>query len=127
MIHPETWASFDNLNGLNDLRRGEPLQVAPTASTRTVLTTETSANVPQHFVKLHYPRRISRLNRRLRRKNIRSSKESAVRGRVAEAFHRNFPDADVFLPGDTTYYFSNERLPGNEFRLVDTKRAPEWR
>src|SRR5262245_24011467 len=60
MIHPETWASFDNLNGLNDLRRGEPLQVAPTASTRTVLTTETPANVPRHFVKLHYPRRISR-------------------------------------------------------------------
>jgi hypothetical protein len=56
-----------------------------------------------------------------------SAKEAAVRGRVAEAFHRNFPDADVFLPGDTTYYFSNELLPGNEFRLVDTKRAPEWR
>jgi hypothetical protein len=46
---------------------------------------------------------------------------------VAEAFHRNFPDADVFFPGDTTYYFSNELLPGNEFRMVDTKRAPEWR
>jgi hypothetical protein len=320
MIHPETWASFDNLNGLNALRRGDPLQVAPTASTRTVLTTETPANVPRHFVKLHYPRRISRFNRRLRLKNIRNSveathdlahvrfdkfaylpdslgftygnggnpwgflvregtprpfrgarflvpyfalyggdlqhpedrpllvqmierlgaepqsfvideimipvldcwakvvrergilleshaqnlllevdpdfrprrvvhrdydvwvdtearkqaglevmgasigtdtpypreqhyslvydhfigrelfdfllgiltrfysaKESAVRGRVAEAFHRNFPDADVFFPGDTTYYFSNELLPGNEFRLVDTKRAPEWR
>jgi hypothetical protein len=56
-----------------------------------------------------------------------SAKESAVRGRVAEAFHRNFPDADVFLPADTTYYFSNELLPGNDFRLVDTKRAPEWR
>ena len=56
-----------------------------------------------------------------------SAKESAVRGRVAEAFHRNFPDADVFLHGDTTYYFSNELLPGNEFKLVDTKRAPEWR
>jgi hypothetical protein len=35
--------------------------------------------------------------------------------------------ADDFLPGDTTYYFSNELLPGNEFRLVDTKRGPEWR
>ncbi|HZF41087.1 MAG TPA: short-chain oxidoreductase, partial [Blastocatellia bacterium] len=56
-----------------------------------------------------------------------SAKESAVRGRVAEAFHRNFPDADAFLPGDTTYYFSNELLPGNEFRLVDTMQAPEWR
>jgi hypothetical protein len=322
LIHPETWASsgIDNLDELHALRRGEPLKVAPTASTRTVLTTETPANVPRHFVKLHYPRRISRFNRRLRRKNIRNSveathdlahvkfdkfaylpdslgftygdggapwgflaregtprpyrgarflvpyfalyggdlqhpedrpllvqmierlgaepqsfvideimipvlecwakvvrergilleshaqnllleidpdfrprrvvhrdfdvwvdaearkqaglevlgasigpdtpypreqhyslvydhfigrelfdyllgvltrfysvKESAVRGRVAEAFHRNYPDADVFLPADTTYYFSNELLPGNEFRLVDTKRAPEWR
>jgi hypothetical protein len=322
LIHPETWASsgIDNLDELRALRRGEPLQVAPTASTRTVLTTETPANVPHHFVKLHYPRRISRFNRRLRRKNIRNSieatrdlahvmfdkfaylpdslgfiygdggapwgflvregtprpiqearflipyfalyggdlrhpedrpllvqmierldaepqsfviseimipvldcwakvvrergvlleshaqnllleidsdfrprrvvhrdfdvwvdaevrsraglevmgasigidtnypreqhyslvydhfigrelfdyltgvltrfysaKESAVRRRVAEAFHRNFPDADVFLPRDTTYYFSNELLPGNEFRLVDMKRAPEWR
>jgi hypothetical protein len=322
LIHPETWASsgIDNLDGLHALRRGEPLQVAPTASTRTVLTTETPANVPRHFVKLHYPRRISRFNRRLRRKNIRNSveatrdlahvkfdrfaylpdslgftygdggnpwgflvrertprpfrearflvpyfalyggdlnhpedrpllvqmieqlgaepqsfvideimipvlecwanvvrergilleshaqnllleidsdfrphrvvhrdfdiwsdaearkqaglevldasfgtdtpypreqhyslvydhfigrelfdyllgvltrfysaKESEVRGRLAEAFHRNFPDADVFFPGDTTYYFSNELLPGNEFRLVDTKRGPEWR
>jgi hypothetical protein len=322
LIHPEIWASsgIDNLDDLQALRRGEPLQVAPTASTRTVLTTETPPDVPHHFVKLHYPRRISRFNRRLRRKNIRASveatrdlahvkfdkfaylpdslgfiygdsgdpwgflvregiprpfqearflipcfalyggdlrhpedrpllvqmierlgaepqsfvideimipvldcwakvvrergilleshaqnllleidsdfrprrvvhrdfdvwsdaearkqaglevldasfgadtpypreqsyslvydhfigrelfdyllgiltrfysaKESAVRGRVAEAFHRNFPDADVFLPGDTTYYFSNELLPGNEFRLVDTKRTPEWR
>jgi hypothetical protein len=322
LIHPETWASsgIDNLDELHALQRGEPLQVAPTASTRTVLTTETPLDVPHHFVKLHYPRRISRFIRRLRRKNIRNSvevthdlahvrfdkfayfpeslgftygdgdnrwgflvregtprpfqgtrllvpyfalyggdlrhpedrpllvqmierlgaepqsfvideimipvlecwakvvrergilleshaqnllleidsdfrprrvvhrdfdvwsdaesrkqaglevlaasigtdtsypreqhyslvydhfigrelldyllgiltrfysaRESAVRGRVAEAFHRNFPDADVFLPGDTTYYFSNELLPGNEFRLVDTKRAPEWR
>jgi hypothetical protein len=322
LIHPETWESsgIDNLDGLHALRRGEPLHVAPTASTRTVVTTETPANVPRHFVKLHYPRRISRFNRRLRFKNIRNSveathdlahitldkfaylpdvlgfaygdgadpwgflvregtprpfraarflvpyfslyggdllrpedrpllvqmierlgaepqsfvideimipvldcwakvvrergilleshaqnllleidqdfrprrvvhrdfdvwvdaearkqaglevlgasigpdtpypreqhyslvydhfigrelfdyllgvltrfysaKESVVRGRVAEAFHRNFPDADVFLPGDTTYYFSNELLPGNDFRLVDTKRAPEWR
>jgi hypothetical protein len=322
LIHPETWASsgIDNLDELHALRRGGPLRVAPTASTRTVLTMETPANVPHHFIKLHYPRRISRFNRRLRRKNIRNSveatrdladvrfekfaylpdslgfiygdggapwgflaregtprpfeearflipyfalyggdlrhpedrpllvqmierlgvepqsfviseimipvlecwakvvrergvlleshaqnllleidsdfrprrvvhrdfdvwvdaearkraglevmgasigtdtpypreqhyslvydhfigrelfdyllgvltrfysaKESVVRGRVAEAFHRNFPDADVFLPADTTYYFSNELLPGNEFRLVDTKRAPEWR
>src|SRR5262245_27968179 len=72
---PETLASLgiDNLDELHVLRRGEPLQVAPTASTRTVLTTETPANVPHHFIKLHYPRSISRFNRRLRRKNIRTS------------------------------------------------------
>ena len=36
-------------------------------------------------------------------------------------------DAHDFLPAGTTYYFSNEILPGNEFHLVDTKRVPEWR
>ena len=77
LIHPEIWASsgIDNLEELYSLRRGEPLHVAPTASTRTVLTTETPADVPRHFVKLHYPRRISRFNRRLRQKNIRNSVE----------------------------------------------------
>src|SRR5207237_337181 len=77
LIHPETWTSpgIDHLDELHALRRGEPIHVAPTASTRTVLTTATTANVPHHFIKLHYPRRISRFNRRLRRKNIRNSIE----------------------------------------------------
>src|SRR5215467_11594392 len=67
LIHPEIWASsgIDNLDELHALRRGVPLQVAPTASTRTVLTTETPANVPRHFVKLHYPRRSRRLKREI--------------------------------------------------------------
>jgi hypothetical protein len=56
-----------------------------------------------------------------------SASENAVRSRIAEAFHRNFPDAQNFFPATTTYYFSNELLPGNEFRLVDTEQAPEWR
>jgi hypothetical protein len=78
LIHPETWKSpgIDHLEELHGLRRGEPIEVAPTASTRTVLTKETRANVPPHFIKLHYPRRISRFNRRLRRKNIRNSVEA---------------------------------------------------
>ena len=53
--------------------------------------------------------------------------ERAVRDRVAAAFHRCFPDAGAFFPAETTYYFSNELLPGNDFRLVDTKSAPQWR
>jgi hypothetical protein len=75
LIHPETWASpgVDYLDELRALPRGAPIQVAPTASTRTVLTTRTAESVPPHFIKLHYPRRISRFNRRLRRKNIRNS------------------------------------------------------
>ncbi|MBI3863806.1 MAG: short-chain oxidoreductase [Planctomycetia bacterium] len=322
LIHPETWASpgIDNLDVLRTFRRGEPVQVAPTASTRTVYTTATPGTVPAHFIKLHYPRRISRFNRRLRLKNIRNSIEATrdlehvrferfaylpdslgctcggdgnpwgflvreriprpvqearflipcfalyggdlrdpqnlplltqmierlgadpqafvieeimlpvlecwarvvrergilleshaqnvllevdqdfrplrvvhrdfdvwvddkarknaglqdlgasisadspypreqhyslvydhfigreffgyllqvltrfyaasereVRNRIAEAFHEYFPDADEFFPSATTYYFSNELLPGNDFKLVDMKQAPEWR
>src|SRR5207248_3331542 len=40
LIHPETWESTE-IEGLNELRalpRVEPTEVAPTASTRTVLT-----------------------------------------------------------------------------------------
>src|SRR5206468_4847881 len=48
--------------------------------------------------------------------------KAAIRGRVSEAFHRLFPDSRDFFPSGTTYYFSDELLPGNEFRLVDTKR-----
>jgi hypothetical protein len=76
-IHPETWSSseIDNLDELHALPRGEPIQVAPTASTRTVFTTRCTQDVPAHFLKLHCPRRISRFNRRLRRKNIHNSIE----------------------------------------------------
>jgi siderophore synthetase component len=53
--------------------------------------------------------------------------EGRVRRRVREAFHRNFPASNSFFPAHTMFYFSNELLPGNDFRLVDMKRAPEWR
>src|SRR5205085_2141125 len=34
-----------------------------------------------------------------------SAKEHAVRERIAEAFHRHFPDAQDFFPVGTSYYF----------------------
>src|SRR5437764_498404 len=78
-IHPETWSSsgIDHLDELHALPRGEPIQVAPTASTRTVFPAGGPVEVPAHFLKLHYPRRISRFNRRLRRKNIHNSIEGS--------------------------------------------------
>src|SRR5437660_430786 len=53
LIHPETWTSsgIDHLDELHTLRRGEPLHVAPTASTRTVFTTASAGDVPAHFIK----------------------------------------------------------------------------
>src|SRR5262249_33211718 len=53
--------------------------------------------------------------------------ERVVRQRVAGAFQRSFPDADAYFPAETTFYFSNEILPGNDFHLVDTKQSPTWR
>lgn len=50
-----------------------------------------------------------------------------LRGRVREAFHRSFPDSGEFFPPDTMFYFSDELLPGNDFRLVDMHQPPEWR
>jgi hypothetical protein len=78
LVHPETWnsAEIEHLDQLRALRRGPTIGVAPTASTRTVYTTATPSGVPPHFIKLHYPRRISRFHRRLRRKNIHNSVEA---------------------------------------------------
>lgn len=75
LIHPEVWAAsgIDHLEELHKLPAGPPLRVAPTSSTRTVMTLENSENFPAHFIKLHYPRRISRFNRRLRKTNIQNS------------------------------------------------------
>ncbi len=75
LIHPETWAipDVDRLEELRMFRRGDPMPAAPTASTRTVFTTTVMESVPAHFIKLHCPRRISRFNRRFRRKNICNS------------------------------------------------------
>ena len=75
LIHPEIWKSspIDHLDELHKLQKRESIQVAPTSSTRTVMTKEYSEKYPSHFIKLHYPRRISRFNRRLRRKNIHNS------------------------------------------------------
>jgi hypothetical protein len=60
-------------------------------------------------------------------KHFYQADELRVRRRVAKAFHRCFPDSDGFLPARTTFYFSDELLPGNEFKLVNLKRVPEWR
>src|SRR5437867_928188 len=74
-IHPETWSdpNVEFSDELHVLPKGKSIRVAPTASTRTVFTVGSGQNVPAHFLKLHYPRRISRFNRRLRRINIHNS------------------------------------------------------
>ncbi|PSC05962.1 short-chain oxidoreductase [Alsobacter soli] len=74
-VHPATWRN-DAAEGIEDIRAlppSTPIQVAPTASTRTVLALEQLQGVPDHYIKLHYPVRISRFNRELRLKNIHNS------------------------------------------------------
>ena len=74
-VHPQTFedCSLEGSDDLHALAREAPIQVAPTASTRTVFVLKPTDGVPRHFLKLHYPVRISRFNRRLRRKNIQNS------------------------------------------------------
>lgn len=71
-IHPEIFED-DLIDFINELRKFSftSICVSPTASTRTVLTMETN-NVQHHFIKLHYPRRISRFIRRLRENTIQN-------------------------------------------------------
>lgn len=52
--------------------------------------------------------------------------EEEVRARVREVFRASFPDAGNYFP-DSTYYFSDELLPNNQYRLVDTGKKPLWR
>ncbi len=74
-VHPDIWnaSGIEHLDELQGYPRGEPIRVAPTASTRTLLAFENATDFPPHFIKVHLPRRISRFNRRLRRKNIENS------------------------------------------------------
>ncbi|MEV4218292.1 IucA/IucC family C-terminal-domain containing protein [Nonomuraea sp. NPDC049725] len=67
-VHPETLA-HPALPGREALvERGPDLTVVPSANARTVFVERIGAEpVEPHFVKLHYPRRLSRFTRRLRR------------------------------------------------------------
>jgi len=79
-VHPETRGDIAG-GEWSRLAEGKPVAVSPTSSTRTVLTLHDEGEVGPHFLKLHYPRRISRFVRRLREKSIhnsvRASKELA--------------------------------------------------
>lgn len=67
-VHPEALRMPD-LYAADALREpGPPLLVVPTANARTVLVRQRGERpVDPHFVKLHYPKRLSRFTRRLRR------------------------------------------------------------
>lgn len=72
-VHPDALAS-EALVGREELLLCEPgpwLEVVPSANARTVFVTAVGGTpVPPHFLKLHYPRRLSRFTRRLRRPMI---------------------------------------------------------
>jgi len=74
-VHPDTWddPNIDHIAELHAFPRGEPIQVAATASTRTVFVIPREGDLRHHFLKLHFPHNISRFNRRLRRKNLCNS------------------------------------------------------
>lgn len=84
-VHPETLA-FEGLRAREDLLRfdaGPALDVVPTANARTVFVRAVGGRpVAPHFLKLHFPKRLSRFTRRLRRPII------ALELWVAEEFNR---------------------------------------
>jgi hypothetical protein len=66
-VHPDALEVVDRA-GLAQCPPGPPLEAVPSANARTVFVTRIGgAPVRPHFVKLHYPRRLSRFTRRLRR------------------------------------------------------------
>lgn len=70
-IHPEIFHD-EQVPFIEELKRypkTKSLMVAPTASTRTVMTIKEDT---PHFIKLHYPKRISRFIRRLRENTIKN-------------------------------------------------------
>jgi hypothetical protein len=69
-VHPDVvgLSGLRDGDGLRRMAQGPPLQVVPTANTRTVAVLRIGNSVvPPHFVKLHFPRLLSRFTRRLRR------------------------------------------------------------
>jgi hypothetical protein len=67
-VHPDTLTLPAVRAELAGCRPGPPIQVVPSANARTVFVERIGdAPVPLHFLKLHYPRRLSRFTRRLRR------------------------------------------------------------
>lgn len=70
-IHPEIFhdEQVPFIEELKKFQKTKSLLVAPTASTRTVMTLKEDT---PHFIKLHYPKRISRFHRRLRNNTIKN-------------------------------------------------------
>jgi hypothetical protein len=67
-VHPGTLSIPAVRADLAGCRPGPPIEVVPSANARTVFVERIGgAPVPPHFLKLHYPRRLSRFTRRLRR------------------------------------------------------------
>jgi hypothetical protein len=66
-VHPQTLATLDD-DVLKPFAAGPAITVVPSANVRTVFVTAVDGGrVDPHFLKLHYPRRLSRFTRRLRR------------------------------------------------------------
>lgn len=51
---------------------------------------------------------------------------SELQAACKEAFSRYFPDSDQYLT-DRTYYYSNEIMPDNSSKLVETHKPKVWR
>jgi hypothetical protein len=67
-VHPETLTVPGIREQLAGCPAGPPIEVVPSANARTVFVEQVGGRpVEPHFLKLHYPKRLSRFTRRLRR------------------------------------------------------------
>ncbi len=91
-IENEKGTKFFSHPQINSKKIDGTIKVAATASTRTVLTLDESQNF---FLKLHFPKRISRFNRRLTRSSIKHSIGISMELECAAA---TAPKSFSFLP-----------------------------
>lgn len=123
-VHPDT-LSLPTLFGRERLLRlpaGPPVRAVPTANARTLLVRQIGDRpVEPHFLKLHYPRRLSRFGRRLRRPTIELQLwVSAELHRVGVPF---LPEVGGGAYGDDTgeawgYLLRERRLLGGSLRYT---------
>lgn len=107
-------AVLEGRDDLLRLPRGPVVQVAPTANCRTVSVIRIDGRAAEpHFLKLHYPRRLSRFRRHLSQRLI-----------VTElwASEELFRTKTVYLPElpGTQAYYAPQTFNDSSFELVDT-------
>lgn len=122
-VHPDTLADphLPRRSELLACRPGPPMEVVPLANARTVLVRRIGDRpVEPHFLKLHYPRRLSRFTRRLRQEMI--VLQLWVSRQLAAARVRFLPEVGGGVLGDDAqawgYLLRERQLAGGSLQFT---------